>query len=157
MAELLEGGSQAKITFAYGVIDTRRNLLNYARVGTSPRVLVHRQGAGLANSAQLESLASLPGRPPSAPEIHEGAAHLNVGDHLIFFTDGVTSLRLRRFGKREHQWLDLLMRELGKQDEPLQQLLVSALSKYKNHASEDLTAVVLRAVGSQAVAQEVVA
>jgi sigma-B regulation protein RsbU (phosphoserine phosphatase) len=157
MAELLEGGSEAKISFAYGVMDTRRNVLNYARVGTSPHVLVHRQDAGLTTSAQLESLVSFPGRAETAPQIHEGAAHLNVGDHLIFFTDGVTSLRTRRFGKREHQWLDLLMREIGRHDEPLQKSLVSALAKHQNRASEDLTAVVLRAVGSQAVAQEVVA
>ena len=62
MAELLEGGTEAKISFAYGVVDTRRNLLNYARIGTSPRLLVHRQDAGLTPAAQFERATNLPGR-----------------------------------------------------------------------------------------------
>ncbi len=157
MAELLKGGSEANISFAYGVVDTRRNVLNYARIGTSPRLLVNRQGAGLTSCAQFERLANLPGRSAGAPQIHEGAAHLHAGDYLIFFTDGVTSLRSRRFGKREYQWLDLLMRELSRTDEPLQKSLVSALGKLQNRASEDLTAVVLRVVEMQTVEQEVVA
>jgi sigma-B regulation protein RsbU (phosphoserine phosphatase) len=154
MAKLLKGGSGANISFVYGVIDTYRQLLNYARIGSSPRVLVHRRDTGLANSAQLERLANFPGRSQSAPPIHEGAAHLNAGDHLIFFTGGVTSLRLRRFGNHPNQWLDVLMRELGRQDKPLQTLLTSSLAKYQSHASEDLTAVVLRAVGSEALRKE---
>jgi sigma-B regulation protein RsbU (phosphoserine phosphatase) len=157
MAELLQGGREANISFAYGVVDTRRNVLNYARIGTSPRLLVNRQGGGLTSCAQFERPVNLPGRSASAPEIHEGAAHLHTGDYLIFFTDGVTSLRSRRLNKREYQWLDLLMRELSRPDEPLQKSLVSALGKLQNRASEDLTAVVLRVVEMQTVEQEVVA
>ena len=93
----------------------------------------------------------------SAPQIYEGAVNLHSGDYLIFFTDGLTSLRSRRFAKREYQWLDLLMRELERPDEPLQRSLVSVLEKYQNKASDDLTAVVLRVMQSQTVAQEVVA
>jgi serine phosphatase RsbU (regulator of sigma subunit) len=157
MAELLEGGGEANISFAYGVVDTRRNVLNYARIGVSPRLIVHRQDTGVTSSAQFERAANLPGRPASAPLIHEGAAHLQAGDYLIFFTEGVMSLRARRFGKREYHWLDLLMRELGRPDEPLQKSLVAALAKHHNRASEDLTAVVLRVVQIQALEQEVVA
>ena len=53
--------------------------------------------------------------------------------------------------------LELLMRELGRPDEPLQKSLVSVLAKYQSKASEDLTAVVLRVAESQTVAREVVA
>jgi serine phosphatase RsbU (regulator of sigma subunit) len=102
-------------------------------------------------------VANLPGRLAGAPQVHEGAAHLHTGDHLIFFTDGVTSLRSGRFRKREYQWLDLLMRELARPDEPLQKSLVGCLAKHQNKASEDLTAVVLRVEESQSVEQEVVA
>jgi serine phosphatase RsbU (regulator of sigma subunit) len=157
MAELLEGGAEANISFAYGVVDTRRNLLNYARIGTSPRLLVHRQGSGLTPLAQFERATNMPGRAASAPQIYEGAANLHAGDYLIFFTDGVTSLRPRRFARREYHWLDLLMRELERPDEPLQKSLVSVLEKFQNKASQDLTAVVLRVMESQTVAQEVVA
>jgi serine phosphatase RsbU (regulator of sigma subunit) len=157
MAELLQGGSDAKISFAYGVVDTRRNMLNYARIGTSPSLLVQHGGGGLTASTQFERAANLAGRAASAPQIYEGAAHLHAGDFLIFFTDGVRSLRSRRFGKSGDQWLDLLMRELSRPDEPLQKSLAYALAKYQNRASEDLTAVVLRVEQIQTVEQEVVA
>jgi sigma-B regulation protein RsbU (phosphoserine phosphatase) len=157
MAELLESGSEENISFAYGVVDARRNILNYARVGASPRLLVHRQGASISTGAQFERAANVPGRPASAPQIYEGAAHLTAGDYLIFFTDGVTSLRTRRFRKNEYQWLDLLMHEFSRTDEPLQKSLVTGLAKYQNKASEDLTAVVLRVMQTETVAQEVVA
>jgi hypothetical protein len=76
---------------------------------------------------------------------------------LIFFTDGVRSLRLKRFGNRPNQWVKLLMRELGRPNEPLQTLLASALAKYKHKATDDLTAVVLRTVNTQAMQKEGVA
>ena len=79
------------------------------------------------------------------------------GDHLIFFTGGVSSLRSRRVGKVDYQWLDFLVTQLKKSDAPLQTSLVSVLSKYQGRASEDLTAVVMRVVESRAIAQEVVA
>jgi serine phosphatase RsbU (regulator of sigma subunit) len=157
IAELLEGGSGIHISFAYGIIDTRRNLLNYARIGSSPRLVIYRPDAKLTTSSQLERMVAVPHRPKSAPQVYEGAAHSQAGDHIIFFTNGVTSLRTRRFGNREFQWLDILMRELGRPDAPLQTALVSAFSKYQRHASDDLTAVVLRIVQSAALFKEGVA
>jgi serine phosphatase RsbU (regulator of sigma subunit) len=157
LAELLEGGSGRGISFAYGVMDTRRNVLTYARIGSSPRFIVYRDGAGLTTSAQLERVVRTPGRLGNASPVYEGSAHAQPRDFLIFFTQGVTSLRSKRFGKREYQWVDLLMRQIGRQEEPLQISLLTTLEKYQSHASDDLTAVVLRVVESQAVAQVVVA
>jgi sigma-B regulation protein RsbU (phosphoserine phosphatase) len=157
IAELLEGGSAGRISFAYGVIDTRRNYLNYARMGSSPRLVIYRADGKLTTSSQMERVVTVPLRPKSAPNVYEGAIHTQPGDHLIFFTNGVTSLRTRRFGNREYQWLDVLMRELGRAGESLQSSLFSTLSKYQRNAGDDLTAVVLRVVESQAVAQEGVA
>jgi serine phosphatase RsbU (regulator of sigma subunit) len=102
-------------------------------------------------------MVSVPGRPQSAPQVHEGTAHLQPGDHLIFFTNGVTSLRKRRFGAGEYQWLDILMRDIERTDTTIQTSLLSTLSKYQKNAADDLTAVVLRMEQSQAVAQEGVA
>jgi len=34
-------------------------------------------------------------------------------DHVMFLTNGVTSIRARSFGQREDQWLDVLIRNLG--------------------------------------------
>ncbi len=155
--ELLEGGSTSGISFAYAVMDTRRNLLNYARIGSSPRLVIYREGAALIASSALERKVMDAGRLKNPAPIYEGAAQVRAGDFLIFVTEGVMSLRSRRFGNREHQWLDGLMRQLSKPEEPLQTALLSALSKYQNHASEDLTAVVLRIVQTQTALQEVVA
>ena len=49
------------------------------------------------------------------------------------------------------------MWQLARPDERLQTSLVAALLKHQNHAPNDLTAVVLRVVASQAVLQEAVA
>jgi serine phosphatase RsbU (regulator of sigma subunit) len=155
IAELLEGGRG--ISFAYGVMDTRRNLLNYARIGASPRLVIYRQGAAATASSQMERRVTEAARLKSAAPIYEGAAQTHPGDFLIFVTEGVMSLRMRRFGGREDEWLGSLMRELTRPEEPLQTSLVSALTKYQNRASEDLTAVVLRVVESQTALQEVVA
>jgi sigma-B regulation protein RsbU (phosphoserine phosphatase) len=156
LRELLEGGSGNKISFAYGVMDTRRNSLSYARIGGSPRFVLHRDSAGPA-STQLERVVQLPGRLKTAPPLHEGSAHGNAGDLLIFYTAGVTSLRLRRFGRREYQWLEALMREIRRPEETLQDSLLTALSKHQNHARHDLTAVVIRILESCALPEVVVA
>jgi serine phosphatase RsbU (regulator of sigma subunit) len=157
IAELLERGSGGGISFAYGVLDIRRNLLNYARLGASPRFVIYLHGMGLASSAHLERVVTVPDRPKSAPQIYEGTVRAQQGDHLIFFTGGVSSLRSRRVGKADHQWLDLLVSQLKKSDAPLQTALLSVLSKYQGRASADLTAVVIRVVEIHAIAQEVVA
>lgn len=158
IADLLEGGVGSGISFAYGVMDTRRNLLTYARVGSSPRIVLHRHGSPSPASSQLERIVtSETARLKNAAPIYEGAAQMHFGDFLIFVTEGVMSLRTRRFGRHEFQWLESLMRELGRPEEPLQASLLSALAKHQSHASEDLTAVVLRVMESQAVLAEVVA
>jgi serine phosphatase RsbU (regulator of sigma subunit) len=157
IGRLLEGGSANRLSFAYGVIDTRRKLLSYARLGASPRLVVYRADAQVTASSQLERIVTVAQRAKGAPQVFEGAAHTQPGDYLIFFTDGITCLRSRRFGNREFQWLDILMRELSHQDTPLQTALASTLTKYHRSAKNDLTAVVLRAVKSEVLAQEVVA
>lgn len=157
MTKLLQGGREADISFIYGVMDSQRRMLNYARVGVSPRVLVHRRDSGFANAANLERRAEFVGRHEKAFPILEGATNLGPGDHLIFFTEGVASLRLKRFRNRANQWLELLMHQLGQPHESLQTVLASTLEKYQSHASEDLTAVVLRATGREALEREGVA
>jgi serine phosphatase RsbU (regulator of sigma subunit) len=157
MAKLLESKDGTSINFIYGVIDCHRQMLNYARVGDSPRVLVHRRDTGFANATPLERRVNFAGRPETAPAISEGASQLGPGDHLIFFTEGVRALRLKRFGNRPNRWLEVLMSELAKPGEAMQTQLLATLKKYQSRASEDLTAVVLRALGSESVQKEGVA
>ncbi len=152
--ELFEGGSAGTITFAYGVIDTRKNSLAYARLGDSPRFVVYRDGMGVVNSTQLERVVRLT---PNSATIYEGSFHANPGDFMVFVTRGVSTLRTKRFGRREHQWVEEVMPQLSRGVEPMQSSLLSVLQKHQSKASDDLTAVILRVVQVQAMAQEVVA
>jgi serine phosphatase RsbU (regulator of sigma subunit) len=156
IGELLEGGSAGRISFAYAVMDTRRNLLTYARLGDSPRFVIYREGAVLTPAAQLERVVPVTGRFAGAAPIHEGSVQAHIGDFLIFFTKGIAALRGKRFLRNENQWLSVLIPYLGKREESLQASLTAALSNQKR-VSDDLTAVVLRVVQSQPLAQEVVA
>jgi serine phosphatase RsbU (regulator of sigma subunit) len=156
IGELLEGGSAGRISFAYAVMDTRRNLLTYARLGDSPRFVIYREGAVLTPAAQRERVVPVAGRFAGAAPIHEGSVQAHLGDFLIFFTKGIAALRGKRFLRSENQWLSVLMPYLGKREEPLQASLTAALSNQRR-ISDDLTAVVLRVVQSQPLAQEVVA
>ena len=149
------GRISGRISFAYGVMDTVRNVMTYARLGDSPRVVVRREDNSTA--APWERVIQIAGRSSNAAVIHEGSVQANAGDFVIFFTRGVTSLRAKRFSRREYQWLDILMPHLERKEVPLQTLLNVALSKHHHRATDDLTAVVLRAVQSQALVQEVVA
>ena len=157
IGELLEGGSAGKISFAYGVIDTLRNTLSYARVGDSPKLLIYREGQGIITSSQLERVVPVDGRFKGAATINEGHIQTTPGDFLIFFTKGLTSLKPKRLSRREYQWLDLLTPYFSRTEEPLQTSLTQALSKYQHQAADDLTAVVLRMVQRQALVKEVVA
>jgi hypothetical protein len=156
ISELLDGGSAGRISFAYAVMDTRRNLLSYARLGDSPRFVICREGAVLTPAAQLERVVSGAGRFSGAATIHEGSVQAHIGDFLIFFTKGVAALRAKRFLRNENQWLGVLMPYLSKREEPLQASLTAALANQRR-LSDDLTAVVLRVVQSRQLAHEVVA
>lgn len=157
ITELLESGSDTGISFAYGVMDTRRNLLTYAHMGSSPRFMIHREGAMLTASPQLERQVAEVRRRGKALLVFEGVTQASPGDLLIFATEGLLSLATRRFGSRNKQWTNNLRRELGCPDEPLQKALYSVLTKVQSSASEDLTAVVLRIREGQPLMQEVVA
>jgi hypothetical protein len=134
IGELLEGGNAGRISFAYGVMDTRAGVLSYARMGSSPKFVVYRAGAGV----------TVPERRLGAGEIYEGSVQANAGDFLIFFTKGIAALRVKRFLKDKHRWLDALMPYLGRREEPLQASLLAAMAKQRRRVSDDLTAVVLR-------------
>ena len=155
--ELLEYGSGTGISFAYGVMDTRRNQLSYARTGTSPRLMIYREGATLAASSQLEREVSEPGRSKDADHLYEGMAEARSGDFLVFATKGLMSLRAGRFGRGHSRWFQGLLHELSRPEEPLQSSLATVLARFQRDASDDLTAVVLQVGKSQEVLQEVVA
>ncbi len=156
IAELLQRGSGTGISYAYGVMDTRLNVLSYARIGTSPRLLIFRDGS-LINSSHFEREVSKPGTLTNSTPMYKGSAQAHPGDFLMFVTDGLMSLRGRRFGKREHEWLPGLIHEMEKTEEPLQASLATTLAKFQKHAPDDLTAVVIRIASIEAVRQEVVA
>ncbi len=155
--ELLESGTRSGISFAYGVMDSRRGQLTYARIGSSPRLMIHREGGTLTAPSQLEREVRDTRRTQNANPIYEGVAHARPGDLLIFLTEGLLSLQDRRGGRRGKLRMQDILRQLRNSEQPLQSSLLTALGKSQNDASEDLTAVVLRIAESQASLQEVVA
>jgi serine phosphatase RsbU (regulator of sigma subunit) len=157
LAELLEGGSEGRISFLYAVVDTRRNLVNYARLGDWPKFVGYRESKVITSAAQLERVVPVAGRARNAATIYEGSAHTSPGDYLIFFTKGVSFLKTKRFSRRDYQWLEVLMPLLLRPAEALQMSLADALAKQHRRASDDLTAVVLRVVQTEMLTQEVVA
>jgi hypothetical protein len=157
LAELLEGGSEGRISFLYAVVDTRRNLVNYARLGDWPRFVGYRESKVITSAAQLERIVPVAGRARHAATIYEGSAHTSPGDYLIFFTKGVSFLKAKRFSRRDYQWIEVLMPFLTRPAEALQTSLADALAKQQRRATDDLTAVVLRVVQSEMLTQEVVA
>jgi sigma-B regulation protein RsbU (phosphoserine phosphatase) len=74
-------------TLFYGVLDRDTHTLRYVNAGHNPPVVLHPDGT----FAWLE-----PGGPPVAlfPDAswHEGQVHLNPGDLVVAYTDGVTEI-----------------------------------------------------------------
>lgn len=157
MAKLLQSDVQAAVNFVYGVIDTKKQTLSYARIGSSPRVSVHRNGSGFAKTEMFERMARLPGRPADSPSVYEGEIELGLRDYLIVFTDGVSSVKLKRFRSKTNQWLEAFAGEVETHAGNLQNLLISSLSRQQDRARDDLTAVVLKSIEVQAAVRKVVA
>ncbi len=72
------------VSFFYGVLDSRKNLLTYCNAGHNPPLLVRADG----NTSELRSSGAILGR---FPDWHYEQVNQNLsrGDILLLFTDGV--------------------------------------------------------------------
>jgi phosphoserine phosphatase RsbU/P len=72
------------VSFFYGLLDSRKNLLTYCNAGHNPPLLVRSDG----NTSELRSSGAILGRLPDW-RYEQVIQNLSAGDILLLFTDGV--------------------------------------------------------------------
>ena len=128
-------GEKASMTLLYAVINARTGALSYARAGVSPRLLIN--GAELAEAIVAD--------PVDGWEIRHGAANLNRGDFLFFYTDG-WSAQIAAFARRTPQALlsTLARKHPGATAEALHHAAIRSAGRIRREAPpDDVTAVVV--------------
>ena len=137
--------ADASMSVLYAVIDTRARTVRFARTGDSPRLLVN-------GHAVAEEVAGDDGA------IRHGVASLARHDALFFYTDGLA----RQIVERKHQWTDKFLQKLVKKwptwsAADLQNSVLRAALRGKQHPPDDITSVVIRVEELETRAMEVVA
>jgi hypothetical protein len=138
----------ASMPVLYAVIDARARTVRFARTGTSPRLSIN------GNPAAEE----IAGDAANAKAIRHGVATLAHKDALFFYTDGLAA----QIVERKHQWTDKFLQKLVRRwpDWPaagLQEALIKAAVRGKQHPPDDVTSVVVRVEEPVARTIEVVA
>jgi len=124
-------GENAPMTVLYAVVDGRTGSVRYARVGTSPRVVIN--GHALA-----EEIAGA--------DIRHGAATLAPNDALFFYTDGWAG----QIAEQTRRVPDAFLRDLTRQlpaalaDALHKAVLEAAMKSRRDAPPDDVTAVVVR-------------
>jgi len=128
-------GPSEDFNLAYVVIDPGHRHVRFARLGTTPFML-----AGLDGPDKTEPLSG-----PMADGAMESSATFNVGDVLLFYTDGVPHRFAERHRNGVDQWLRNKLRlTSGVTATRINEALQDALRTREASAADDLTAVVVR-------------
>lgn len=143
---LADNRAEMFVTVFYGVIDLKTGEMRYASAGHNPPLLCH---AGSEEVSTLESRGRILGVMEDVP-IEERSVHLEVGDTLVLYTDGVTEAinqQEEQFG--EERLKDLLCGIKGEELEPLCRSLLDRLSDFTagQPQFDDLTLVLVRREG----------
>lgn len=122
----------ASMSVLYAVVDARAHTVRWARTGASPRLLIN--GAAMAEEVATDRNT-----------IRYGVASLAVKDALFFYTDGLA----RQIVERKHQWADKFLQKLVRKwprwrAEDLQNSVLRAALRGKQHPPDDVTSVVVR-------------
>jgi hypothetical protein len=143
----------ASMSVLYAVIDAHARTVRFARTGVSPRFSIN-------GNAAAEEIAgdSSDGVGSRHQAIRHGVATLALNDVLFFYTDGLAN----QIVERKHQWADRFLQKLVKRwpDRPaagLQQAVIQAAIRVKQHPPDDVTLVVIRVEEPVARSMEVVA
>lgn len=147
LATLLDEESAVGLT--YVVIDAADGRLRYARTGAYPKVMTGNKNiAGLQMPEETELKFAVRGNAGKHVTVIEGSQHLDEGDSVVIYTDGVVkSWRLNR--KTPETELAAVLKTGATTSEDLQQALTTNLNKAsqrarKQGAEDDLTAVIVR-------------
>ena len=135
----------ASMSVLYAVIDMRARTVRFARTGDSPRLLVN-------GHAVAEEVAGDDRGDPPWPGV-TGTAR-----RALLYTDGLA----RQIVERKHQWTDKFLQKLVKKwptwsAADLQNSVLRAALRGKQHPPDDITSVVIRVEELETRAMEVVA
>jgi len=131
------------ISFFYGVLDSKTNVLTYCNAGHNPPILVHRDGA----AGELNAAGAVLGQFPDWV-YEQSDLPLISGDRLLLFTDGLVEAcgpDEEAFG--EQRLIRTAQHNPGTGAAQLMNQLMQAASEHcGGHFEDDASMVVLRAI-----------
>jgi hypothetical protein len=135
----------ASMSVLYAVLDTHAHTVRWARTGVSPRLLIN-------GTAMPEEVAD------GDRAVRHGTAPLALTDTLFLYTDGLAN----QIVERKHQWADRFLQKLVRKwpswsADDLQNAILRAALRGKQHPPDDVTSVVIRVEERTVRAMEVVA
>ncbi len=133
------------ISLLYAILDHEDGTLTFARAGHCPLLFVHGDDYSFLQPGGMA--LGLEGSERFAEALEENVLHLNPGDVVVMFTDGVTEAHDADGVEFEYTRLADVVR--GRRGEPAHAILASIFDEVrqysgKTHAEDDMTAVVLR-------------
>ncbi len=139
----------AFVTAVYGVFDRRRRRLTYSNAGHNPPLLLRATGAVewlRAGGTVLGAFADA--------EYTESILDLQLGDRLVFYTDGITEALSPTGEMFGGERLLETLRACGRDDSAriICRRILEAVHKHCGHTQmdDDLTAIVLRTIPTEA-------
>nr|AUN37194.1 serine phosphatase RsbU [uncultured bacterium] len=130
------------ITFFYCMVDTQNRKLSYSNAGHSRGIVVRQNG----QTVNLDKGGAVLGPFPDW-QYDQGIVELQSGDRILLFTDGVTEIRNldgEEFG--EDRLIDLLVEYRGFTADQLQQMVMSAVTRFSGEIFQDDATLLILAV-----------
>jgi serine phosphatase RsbU (regulator of sigma subunit)/class 3 adenylate cyclase len=140
---LSETQSDMFVTVVYAILNPVTGSLIYCNAGHNPPFLLRGQESGAVEALRR---TGMPLGIPADGILEQGAVHLNPGDALVLYTDGVTEAQNageQLFG--EERLLEVAQASLGRSAPEMQTALLGEVRKFVGRAPQfdDLTLVVL--------------
>lgn len=135
-------GNDRFITFFWSAVDPANNTLNYVNAGHNPPILLRKNGS----IERLEIGGLLLGVMKTVTPYQEGNVHLNNGDTLILFTDGISeAMNDRGVEYGEEKLLTVIQSNQYEKAGTLLNRIVESVQEYSGaYQSDDITMVVVK-------------
>jgi sigma-B regulation protein RsbU (phosphoserine phosphatase) len=137
------------ITVLYGLFEVDGRRLTFARAGHAPLLVARAAGSELLTPGGLA--IGMANDETFATNIEEAAVELEVGDVLVFFTDGISEAMNRRgeeFG--EEALVELVTAHRGESAEAILEVVREAVFDFSSSVQhDDFTMVVVKLVDNQ--------
>ena len=144
LREVMGSDREAFATFVYAVVEPDRGDVLVTNAGHPPPLLVGRDRQARFLTESLDPPLGAP-RPGSAPAL--GRAHMQAGDTLVLYTDGVVESRSRDIGEGLGSLAAAAMRWADSSLDDLCARLLSLGLGDENEHPDDLTVIALRLRG----------